>query len=104
MSGHDANIRTGPDETIQFGDDDPASFSVEPKLSLYVAGNLDCVRRAFWFRVGNGGDKQLSSAFSHDGSHNHDSGAVLASGLLAPIGLVRPKIDVGDNLSRLRDP
>ena len=104
MSRRNPYIGSRPDEAVQFGDDDPASVTVEAELSLDVCRNLDRVRRVRRLTVGDRRDKQLRSAFSHDCGHNHDCGPILASAFLASIGLVRPEIDVGDDLSRLRDP
>src|SRR4051812_29296843 len=93
--GHRSNVGAGPDEAIEFGDDDPASVAVEAELLLRIRWNFYSVGALLWRRVGDGCHQDQDSGLPFDSRHDDHGRPVLAAAFLADRGFPRPEIGVG---------
>lgn len=98
-----ADVRTGPDEAIEFGDDHPASIIVEAKVLLHSGRELDAIRIRLRLRVGHRCNQQLRSVVVDCGSQDDHSGPVFQPFFLPGRIFIRPKIGVCDDVTGLRN-
>lgn len=97
-----ADVRPRPAEAVEFGDHDPAAFSIEAEMGLHphrdfegVAGLRGRLRR-------HRHDEQLGVTVHLLPRDHDDDGAQLAAILLAPRRLMRPQVRIGQDVSRFR--
>lgn len=77
------NVRAGPDEAIELGDDDPASIAVQSELLLRIRRNFYRIGRRLGCVVGDGSHQDQGSRFSLNACNHHDGGPILSAAFLS---------------------